>query len=427
MSAQRAIVYGFLLACLGCRPVVGEATPGQRESDGNPAAVNVRVEAAQEQTIPQTVWGLGRIEAPPGGIGILAALVEGRVAKLLAEPGAEVTAGQPIVALEEAASRANYEEKVALCDSQKASLELLLSRPRPEEQENAKLAIEQARVSRAKARAAVDRLRPLRKRNDIPEQELYEAQLALDQAVLQEKTAESQYRSLMLLPRPQAIDEARSRVTVAERALAGARVQLEQHTIRSPLRGRLDGLSCQLGQTVAVGTVVGQVVDLHRVHLVFWLPVPEAQLLHEGQPARVTPGSSSAPDQAGAGQGDAIGGRVCFLGQAADAQTGNLPLRIAIDDPQGRLRLGQMASASIVVGRPRGLAVPLTAVYDTGQGPSISVVREGKTVVRHPTLGQSDRRWVLAAGTDLKPGEPVVVEGGYNLPDGTKVLTDTGH
>ena len=39
----------------------------------------------------------------------------------------------------------------------------------------------------------------------------------------------------------------------------------------------------------------------------------------------------------------------------------------------------------------------------------------------HPKLGLKDEHWVVVSGTDLKPDEPVIVEGGYNLPEGTEV------
>ena len=51
------------------------------------------------------------------------------------------------------------------------------------------------------------------------------------------------------------------------------------------------------------------------------------------------------------------------------------------------------------------------------------MVRDGKTVVLHPEVGKPGKGWVAVAGTDLKEGEPVIVEGGYNLPEGTAVLT----
>ncbi len=40
----------------------------------------------------------------------------------------------------------------------------------------------------------------------------------------------------------------------------------------------------------------------------------------------------------------------------------------------------------------------------------------------HPSdVGRPQEGWVSVAGTDLKPNEPVIIAGGYNLPDGTPV------
>ena len=66
------------------------------------------------------------------------------------------------------------------------------------------------------------------------------------------------------------------------------------------------------------------------------------------------------------------------------------------------------------------LQVPAAAILDLGEGPVLSVVRDGKSVVLHPEVGTSHEGWVAVSGTDLKEGEPVIVEGGYNLPERTR-------
>jgi hypothetical protein len=67
------------------------------------------------------------------------------------------------------------------------------------------------------------------------------------------------------------------------------------------------------------------------------------------------------------------------------------------------------------------LQVPTVAILDLGEGPVLSVVRDGKSVVLHTEVGAAHGGWTEVAGTDLKPGEPVIVEGGYNLPENTAV------
>ena len=44
----------------------------------------------------------------------------------------------------------------------------------------------------------------------------------------------------------------------------------------------------------------------------------------------------------------------------------------------------------------------------------------------HPEVGASQAAGWPISGTDLKEGEPVIVEGGYNLPEGTPVEAAPG-
>ncbi len=61
----------------------------------------------------------------------------------------------------------------------------------------------------------------------------------------------------------------------------------------------------------------------------------------------------------------------------------------------------------------------------SAKGNVLNVVREGKSQRAQPELGIRDKTWIEISGTDLKEplkaDELVIVEGGYNLPDGTAV------
>jgi multidrug efflux pump subunit AcrA (membrane-fusion protein) len=117
-------------------------------------------------------------------------------------------------------------------------------------------------------------------------------------------------------------------------------------------------------------------------------------------------------------------GKVEFVGRIADPQTGNLQVLVLVENSAGKLAIGETLSVAIVIGeRPGVLQVPSSAILDLGEGPTLTVVREGKSIVLHPELGKAGRGWMAISGTDLKEGEPVVTEGGYNLPEGTKVST----
>ena len=92
------------------------------------------------------------------------------------------------------------------------------------------------------------------------------------------------------------------------------------------------------------------------------------------------------------------------------------------DNVNRRLGLGQSVVVAITVCEKKdALAVPADAVFDLDEGTVLHVVRGEKSVVLHPRVGVKDKKWVEVQGTDLKAGEPVIVEGGWSLPEGTEV------
>ena len=92
-------------------------------------------------------------------------------------------------------------------------------------------------------------------------------------------------------------------------------------------------------------------------------------------------------------------GKVAFVGRVADPQTGNLPIRVLVDNPQGRLTIGESVRVSIIVEeRKEALQVPAVAVLDLGEGPVLNVVRDGKSVPLHPEVGTPHGGWVAGLG-----------------------------
>ena len=115
--------------------------------------------------------------------------------------------------------------------------------------------------------------------------------------------------------------------------------------------------------------------------------------MHVGQKARVRIVESHSEPSGEAASGDAdLEGKVDFVGRLADAQTGNLPVLILVENPDGRLTLGQTMGVTITVAEHSGvLEVPSAAVLDQGEGPVLTVVREARR-------SASTRSWEVARG-----------------------------
>jgi len=415
--------FPLLAVFAGCGSHGGPATAEAEHSSEGEAHVTVRTEPARLGTLTETVEGLGRCEALPNHIATLTPAVQGHVHELLVVQGYAVKKGQPIVELDKSVAQADLAEKTATRDGLKASLALLRSLPRPKERRVNELAVEQAKVAVAQAKVAADQTRSLRDRHDVSEQQLFVAEKVLEQATIQQQTAEAQLQMMLIGPRPEAIAEAEGKIKTANALVAFSQVHLDYHTIRAPIDGVLESLNCHPGETIAIGGPIGEVVDTRQVFASVWLPTRSALSLRVGQMVIVRPSDSRVPVPGSSEAGEeGMAGKVAFVGRMADPQTGNLPIRVLVDNPRGRLTIGQSVQVSIVVEERKAvLQVPAAAVLDLGEGPVLCIVRDGKSVVLHPEVRMPHQGWMEISGTDLKEGEPVVVEGGYNLPEKTPV------
>jgi RND family efflux transporter MFP subunit len=349
----------------------------------------------------------------------------------LVAQGASVQAGQPIIELDTSLPAADVAEKVAGRDAAAAALELLESLPRPEEQRINQLAIEQARVALERAQSLLDNLKPLEARNEVSQQQMFDAQKAVEQARLQKESAEAQFRVSMLAPRAEAIAEAKARIGIAQRAANTSQARLDLHVIRAPVDGVLQDLTCHPGQTIAVGAPVGEIVDTRQVYVRAWLPPRSAREVRVGQKAKVFidmhfEAAVGAIGSEGASDTESfLSAEVVFVGRVADVQTGNLPVRCLVENSDGQLAIGQTVGLAITVhAGAEVLSVPAAAIFDLGEGPVLCVVRDGKAMQLHPQLGISEDGWVAVSDTDLDAGEQVIVEGGYNLEDETPVKVE---
>jgi HlyD family secretion protein len=410
----------------GAKQDEGKAGEEKKDADEEkvPGHVNVRCVPARRLPFAITVDGLGRTEPLPESVGSLTAVVEGHVHTLLVKIGDKVKAGQPILQLDPTVAQASLAEKEANRDSLKAALKLLESLPRPEERRAAELAVETAKIGLEHDQAQVESLRSLLSHNDVSQKQFHDAEVLVKQAEVTLRTAEAQLRLMTLGPRPEAVAEAQTKIAMAEQAVASARAALDYHTLRAPIAGVVESLSCHPGQTLTIGTAVGEVVDTRSVFVTVYFPARTTRLLRPGMLTRVDLSEGSRPESESSAK-DQLQGKVSFIGSAADPQTGNYAVRMLVENKDARLRLGQVVKATVVLRTEDSLlAVPEVAIFDQGEGPLLAVVREvndreGKIKILHPELGPTDGGNVAVTKTDLKEGDLVVIEGAYNVPDDT--------
>jgi membrane fusion protein (multidrug efflux system) len=204
----------------------------------------------------------------------------------------------------------------------------------------------------------------------------------------------------------------------AEKAESDARSQLQalnavgaggSHVIRAPFRAIVTTLSTTPGTIVAEGAAL---LDLAAPqHLVLNVGVVPAQA------AQIQANDKVVVQLIGAGQ--PVTTRVLVCGAVAEADTGLVPVEVAL--PPGGFLPGEMAQAAITTGRMQGYVVPHQAILvnDSGEPYVVQAVNGVAHKVQVHVLGAHGDQDVIAGALDARA--PLVLTGNYQLDDGMKV------
>lgn len=251
----------------------------------------------------------GRIEGDEVTLG---SKVPGRLQKLLAREGDAVHAGVPVATLEDGVARARLAQAVsardvaaAKSDAARADLVLLRARvPIGIDAAGAELAASESTVQQARAvevQAARERERAvnLRATGSLDDQAAERAALAHDTAIqatvaaraVRDK-ASAALRDAKLGPTQIRAKEAELAALEAAARQAQAEVDeaqtsLDDLTVLAPIDGTVTTRFVDVGQVIAAGTPIVEVVDLDRLYLKAFVSEADVGKVHLGLPARI--------------------------------------------------------------------------------------------------------------------------------------------
>jgi HlyD family secretion protein len=210
---------------------------------------------------------------------------------------------------------------------------------------------------------------------------------------------------------------ARAHVDQGKAHLAQADAQLAFTDLRSPLSGTVTDQFQYPGDMGQPGTPTFTVMDLSVVTA--RAQVPESQLgqVKIGQACSFT--SSDATVSAGAG-------RVTVVNKAVDATRRTVEVWCEIQNQSAAARGGVFGQATFITGKvPDAVVIPLAALQlKEGTRNGTVMVVDAKNIAhqREVQVGETMGD-VVRIIEGVKPGETVVTEGSYSLPDGTQVKT----
>ena len=136
-------------------------------------------------------------------------------------------------------------------------------------------------------------------------------------------------------------------------------------TVTAPVAGAITALDIRNGMTIGQGAPLATINGISPVWLAVSLAQADASIARVG--GRVTARVPAYP-------GESFAGRIESILPAADAATRTIQVRIALPNPQGRLRPGMTAEVELTEPDARpALLVPAEAVIQTGRRTVVTV------------------------------------------------------
>jgi RND family efflux transporter MFP subunit len=389
-----------LFVFTACSTAPGAAATFGKEGRGDhsPASTRqVQTVLAEEKAIDQLVVVTGTLAADREIV--LGFKVPGRLADIPVDLGSSVQKDQPIARLD----TTDFELRVRQADAALQQARARLGLP-PEGSdftvnlENTAIA-KQARAEMDAARGHLDRARQLFDKGLLPKADFDSTNSAF-------RVADAKYED--------ALEEARDRqALLAQRRseLEIARQQLADAVLFTPITGMVRQRSANVGQYLAAGTPVVNVVQVHPLRLQTAVPEREARMIRVAQPVRVSVEGASGTHE----------GRVARISPSFDETNRTLLVETEVSNTSGILRPGAFARADVVVAAGyRALLVPAASIATFAGIDRVFTVHEGKAAEKRIKTGRRSNEGVeIVEG--IRPGDRVVLNPG-NMADGEKII-----
>jgi RND family efflux transporter MFP subunit len=344
----------MLLALVGgCSETATEPVPETSEPELE--TIQAAVVEVQMQPWPSIVRSQGNMVADEQTV--VGSKVAGRVAKVLVDIGSAVEAGDPIVILEENEFRLQVAQFEAQLLQARSAVGLSPDAPLESLEPSNSPPVRQEKALLDEAKSNLQRATNLKRENAISQGEF-------DAVAAAERVAEARYAASL-----NSVREKIALIGVREADLALANQQLDETTIRAPMRGIVASRNVAPGTFLAIGQTVASIVRTDPLRFRGTVPERYAQSLAIGQP--VTLKIESIPEPRNT--------EILRISPTLDQRSRALGFEAEIENSGDiSLRGGLFAEAQIVVDSDAtAMAVPITSVTEFAGAQNVWRVEDG--------------------------------------------------
>lgn len=386
-------LFVICLAALACKS--GYPAAQRQGADSKGAARQVKTARVVEMPVGQTVTVNGTLAAYDQTT--VSVKVPGRLKSISVDLGTVVRRGQVIASLEPEDYRLRVQQAEAAMAQARARLGLTpegtddrVDPDRTATVRQAQAVLDEARFNRSRAQKLVE--------------QGVVSRAEFDTADSAYKVAQGRYQD--------ALEEIRNRQALLSQRrseLALAVQQLAACTIIAPLSGIVQQKRTSVGEYLAAGTPVVDIVQMDPLRLQAEVPERDAPNVRSGQNVRVTV----------EGDANVYVGQIKRLSPTIKEQNRMLMVEADVRN-SGTLRPGSFAHAEIVTNdSSMAVTVPSKAVVVFAGIEKVIIIQNGKALEKPITTGRRINEWTeILSGVNV--GESVVIDPG-NLQSGQAV------
>ncbi len=194
------------------------------------------------------------------------------IVEILVSEGQSVTAGQVLVRQDTTRAASRLAEAEAALAQQQARLDELVRGPRREQIAAARASVEGATQELSYRESELARIREVHSKGLASSESLDAAKAALDAAIANRKLALAQLEERLTGTTVEELQQAEQAVNQAAARRDGAKVDLDRHTLTSPVVGIADSRLLELGERPGQGQPVMVVLGGKQSHARVYVP-----------------------------------------------------------------------------------------------------------------------------------------------------------
>jgi HlyD family secretion protein len=393
---------------------------GCRESPPEPEpTVSVRTTEAKRGPIALLISGEAVVY--PLEQAIISPKITSTIKKLYVQRGTPVKQGQLLAELENADLAGAAEQSKGEFEQAEAGYATTTGASLPQQIQKAELDATASRSAYDAQKKLHNSRKELFDQGAISQRDLDSAEVALALARSQNEQAQRQLTDLQRLGKEQALKSADGQLSAAKGKYLNAKAQLSYSEIRSPIDGVVTERPLFQGELAAANQPILTVMNTSKLIAKAHISQEQAIQLKVGNPAELKL----------AGLREPLGGRVTLISPALDPGSTTVEIWVEAARPNPALKPGMNVEVNATAANVKdALVVPASAVLKTPEGEDYVLLAGSDEKAHQANVQVGIRTKELAEIlSGLEAGDRVITQGGYAVPEGTKINIEatSGH